>query len=57
MHNTNQTLEKIIDELEKALAAAEGIGEPTLAFLLERALDEARSKQFPAPRPNDASLQ
>lgn len=57
MSNTLETIEKIIADLEKALATAERMGEPTLAFLIERAIDEACSKQFPAPAPKGALLQ
>ena len=37
---------KLIDLLERALAAAEELGDGAMAYLIERALDEARAQQF-----------
>ena len=37
---------KLIDLLERVLAAAEELGDGAMAYLIERALDEARAQQF-----------
>ena len=39
--------------LEGALEFADQINDATTAFLIERALDEARAKQFTSMPPND----
>ena len=36
-------------EFEQALAAAEELSDGTTAYLIERALDEARAQQFRLP--------
>ena len=40
---------QIIQSLEVALALADEIGDANTGFLIERALDEARSQQFRLP--------
>jgi DNA-binding ferritin-like protein len=37
---------QIIEHLEQALALADELGDGDTGFLIERALDEARSRQF-----------
>ena len=41
---------KLIDLLARALAAAEELGDGATAYLIERALDEARAPQFRSSR-------
>ena len=41
---------RLIKLLEDALALADEIKDPNTGFLMERALDEARSSQFRPPR-------
>jgi hypothetical protein len=45
----------LIRVLESTVEFAEAIGDSTTAYLIERALDEARSKQIMGsmPRPNE----
>ena len=40
---------EIIRRLEEALALADEVGDASTGFLIERALDEARSQQFRLP--------
>ena len=40
---------QLIKQLEDALALAEELHEPITGYLIERALDEARSQQFRPP--------
>ena len=40
---------EIIRRLEEALALADEVGDANTGFLIERALDEARSQQFRLP--------
>jgi hypothetical protein len=44
--DTNQTRALVVLYLEAALEFVQRIDEPSTAYLIERALDEARSKQF-----------
>ena len=40
---------QLIKQLEDALALTEELSDPMTGFLIERALDEARSQQFRPP--------
>jgi hypothetical protein len=40
---------KLIRQFEDALAMTEELNDPTTGYLIERALDEARSQQFRPP--------
>jgi hypothetical protein len=40
--------QKIIEQLESALAAANELNQAVLAYLIERAIDEARAADFRA---------
>jgi hypothetical protein len=44
--NSAETRGQLIKLLEQALALADELGEGDTGFLIERALDEARSRQF-----------
>ena len=46
MSNSPEKRGQIIKHLEQALALADEIGDGDTGFLIERALDEARSRQF-----------
>lgn len=45
-HGPTQQRLALITQLKAALELAEGLNEPTAAYLIERALDEARSTSF-----------
>ena len=49
MIDANKQRDEIISHLETALGIANELYEQTLAFLIERAIDEARSGLFPPP--------
>ena len=49
--DTSQTRSVMISYLEGALEFAEQIKDFTTAYLIERALDEARSRQLSGPPP------
>jgi DNA-binding ferritin-like protein len=54
MLHTAQSRAALIEQLESAMKLAEEIGDATTAYLIERALDEARANQvgavdFPQP--------
>jgi DNA-binding ferritin-like protein len=40
---------QLIQKLEEALTMTEELNDPTTGYLIERALDEARSQQFRPP--------
>ena len=42
---------KMIEHLEKAIAAADEAGDYTTSYIIERALDSARADQWPALDP------
>jgi hypothetical protein len=46
MTDTAETRGKLIRHLEEALVLADEVGDAHTGFLIERALDEARSRQF-----------
>jgi hypothetical protein len=46
MSNSPEKRGQIIEHLEQALALADEIGDGDTGFLIERALDDARSRQF-----------
>jgi hypothetical protein len=46
VNNSPEKRGQIIEHLEQALALADELGEGDTGFLIERALDEARSRQF-----------
>jgi DNA-binding ferritin-like protein len=46
MSDVAETRGKLIRHLEEALALADEIGDAATGYLIERALDEARSRQF-----------
>jgi hypothetical protein len=46
MRDSTQQRTAMIEHLEAAIGLAGDLGEETTAFLIERALDEARGKQF-----------
>ena len=48
---------EITRRLEEALALADAIGDASTGFLIERALDEARSQQFRLPAREVGGLQ
>ena len=48
MRDTADDRRKLIEHLEAALAAAVEMNESALAYLIERAIDEARSSAWPA---------
>lgn len=48
MLNNRQQRAEMIKHLEAALRLAGDLGEETIAFLIERSLDEARGHQFVA---------
>ena len=48
MLDSTQKRESMIENLESALGLASELGEDVTAFLIERALDEARGHQFVA---------
>lgn len=43
----------MLAQLEGALDLAERLGEPAIAYLIERALDEARSRSFSGVEANE----
>ena len=45
--DTTETREKLIALLEVTMGLAQRLGDPTTTYLIERALDEARSRQVP----------
>jgi len=47
MHDDSEKRRKLIEHLEAAMRIADELGEPTTAFLTERALDEARASMWP----------
>ena len=47
MHNDAEQRRKLIEHLEAAMRIADELGEPTTAYLTERALDEARASMWP----------
>jgi len=49
MLNPAEIRGQMIRKLEEALALTDEIADPTTSFLIERALDEARSQQFRLP--------
>jgi hypothetical protein len=49
MVNSVEKRGKIIQKLEEALAFADEVGDANTEFLIERALDEARARQFRLP--------
>jgi hypothetical protein len=46
MTDVAETRGKLIQHLEEALVLADEVGDAHTGFLIERALDEARSRQF-----------
>jgi DNA-binding ferritin-like protein len=46
MTNSPDKRGQIIKQLEQALALADKLGDGNTGYLIERALDEARSRQF-----------
>ena len=46
MQNTSEQRQKLIAQLETAMHLAEEIGQPVTAYLIERALDEARAANW-----------
>ena len=49
VRNVAEKRGEIIRHLEAALALADEVGDANTGFLIERALDEARSQQFRLP--------
>lgn len=47
MLDTAQKRAAMIEHLESALGLSEELSEPVTGYLIERALDEARSRQVP----------
>jgi len=43
MQDQSERRRKLIEQLEAAMHLAEELGQPATAFLIERALDEARA--------------
>jgi hypothetical protein len=48
MRDSTQQRDAMIEHLQAALGLAGDLGEETTAFLIERAMDEARGKQLVA---------
>jgi DNA-binding ferritin-like protein len=43
MHDQSEQRRKLIEHLESAMQLADEMGQPVTAYLIERALDEARA--------------
>jgi hypothetical protein len=48
MRDNTEDRRKLIEHLEAAMRLAHEMGQPTTAYLIERALDEARAQMWPA---------